>query len=158
LLWRGTLYDKFLVLFNIILIFANKGTNVLVPILLKFAVDAITCAGGVQTCPSPQQTYLLIGAYAVCKFLADFINYIREIPYTRMAANAEIKISHTVYDHVQRQSLAFHLSRETGKIIRIVSKGAGSFSSVLRLTAFSLLPILVEIIMTLVVFFTLFNW
>ena len=75
-----------------------------------------------------------------------------------MAANAEISIAHDVYDHVQRQSLAFHLGRETGKIIRIVSKGSSSFASVLRLGAFNLIPILIEIVLTLVIYFTLFSW
>jgi ABC-type transport system involved in Fe-S cluster assembly fused permease/ATPase subunit len=60
-----------------------------------------------------------------------------------MAAVAEISIAHDVYDHVQRQSLAFHLSRETGKIIRIVSKGSQSFSAILRMIWFNLAPILV---------------
>lgn len=66
----------------------------------------------------------MIIAYAMTKFGADFINNIREIPYANMAAAAEISIAHDVYDHVQRQSLAFHLGRETGKIIRMVSKGS----------------------------------
>lgn len=101
---------------------------------------------------------MLIIGYALVKFLGDFLNNIREIPYANMAAAAEISIAHDVYDHVQRQSLAFHLSRETGKIIRIVSKGSQSFATVLRMGTFNLLPILVEIIMTLAVFVTLFSW
>lgn len=75
-----------------------------------------------------------------------------------MAAHAEISISEDVYDHVQRQSLAFHLNRETGKIIRIVSKGGTSFTSTMRMMMFSLGPIIIEIIMTLIVFGTLFDW
>ena len=82
----------------------------------------------------------------------------REIPYATMAAQAEISIAHDVYDHVQRQSLAFHLSRETGKIIRIVSKGATSFASVLRMFTFTLIPISVEVTMVIVIFVTLFSW
>mmetsp|Transcript_14338 Transcript_14338/g.24413 ORF Transcript_14338/g.24413 Transcript_14338/m.24413 type:complete len:327 (-) Transcript_14338:1052-2032(-) len=156
--WIGGFYKKFLVIFNLLLIFANKGANVLVPICLKFAVDAITCSDGVSQCPTNQETYLLIGLYALCKFAADFLNYIRELPYARLAATAEISIAHDVYDHVQRQSLAFHLSRETGKIIRIVSKGASSFSQVLRLGTFTLIPIVTEITLTLVIYLTLFSW
>lgn len=156
--WYGGFYQKFLVIFNFLLIFANKGTNVLVPIILKNAVDAITCAGEVGECPSPQETYLIVGLYALVKFLSDFLNYIRELPYARMAANAEISIAHDVYDHVQRQCLAFHLSRETGKIVRLVSKGATSFSSVLRMLSFSLIPIVTEIVFTLIIYFTLFSW
>jgi ATP-binding cassette subfamily B protein len=50
------------------------------------------------------------------------------------------------------------LSRETGKIIRIVSKGSQSFATVLRMGVFNLLPIIVEIVMTLTIFASLFSW
>ena len=75
-----------------------------------------------------------------------------------MAATAEISIAHDVYDHVQRQSLAFHLGRETGKIIRIVSRGSQSFSSILRMVWYNFVPILAEILFTLIVFGTIFSW
>lgn len=56
--------------------------------------------------------------------MADFLGYVREIPFANMGAIAEISIAYDVYDHVQRQCLAFHLGRETGKIIRVVSRGS----------------------------------
>jgi ATP-binding cassette subfamily B protein len=54
--------------------------------------------------------------------------------------------------------MAFHLNRETGKIIRIVSRGGGSFTSTMRMSLFSLGPTLLEIAMTLIVFASLFDW
>jgi len=42
--------------------------------------------------------------------------------------------------------LSFHLSRETGKIIRIVSKGSQSFAQVFRYMLFNIAPMIVEII------------
>ena len=159
-LWLGGCWRKFIVLFNFFMVLAVKGTQVTIPILLKYAVDAIICDEETfpNGCPSQQETYMLIIGYAVCKFAGDFLNNIREIPYANMAATAEISIAHDVYDHVQRQCLAFHLSRETGKIIRIVSKGSQSFATVLRMGTFNLLPIVVEIVMTLTIFATLFSW
>jgi hypothetical protein len=73
-------------------------------LVLKYVIDAIlqdkkTFPNGP---PSLDQTYLLIGLYIFVKFFSDFLGYLREIPYARMAANAEISISHDVYDHVQR--------------------------------------------------------
>jgi ABC-type transport system involved in Fe-S cluster assembly fused permease/ATPase subunit len=75
-----------------------------------------------------------------------------------MAARAEITVAKNVYDHVQKQSLAFHLSRETGKIIRIVSRGSFSLERVLRQSTFNVLPILIESALTLIVFAALFDW
>ena len=90
--------------------------------------------------------------------MSDLLNYLREIPYATMSALAEISIAHDVYDHVQRQSLAFHLGRETGKIIRIVSRGSQSFASVLRMISFNLVPLQIEICLVLIIFGTLFDW
>ena len=87
------------------------------PLLLKEVVDAIICDDSKKEdleasyfikmfkdddtgCPSVEETYILIGLYAGCMFLADFLNYIREIPYATMSALAEISIAYDVYDHV----------------------------------------------------------
>ena len=70
------------------------------------------------------EIYLLIGLYSAFKLIYDLLNNFREIPYTNMAASAEIQVSKEVYEHVQSLSLSYHLSRETGKIIRIVSRGS----------------------------------
>ena len=42
--------------------------------------------------------------------------------------------------------MAFHLQRETGKIIRIVSKGSVAFGQVLRFTFFNIVPIVLEVV------------
>lgn len=75
-----------------------------------------------------------------------------------MSAQAEVSIANDVYDHVQRLSMAYHLSRETGKIIRIVSRGAQSFTMILRMTFYNILGLIIEILMTLAVSLTIFSW
>ena len=97
---------------------------------------------------------MLIGIYAAFKLLYDLLNNLREIPYAYMAAAAEISIAHDVYDHVQRLSLAYHLSRETGKIIRMVSRGSQSFASIVRMLIFNILPLIVEVVLVCIVFAT----
>jgi hypothetical protein len=84
--------------------FAVKGCKVVTPLILKQAVDAIICDHKDEDsdCPSEQQTYIFIIAYAFAKFGEDLLNNLREIPYANMAATAEISIAHDVYDHVQR--------------------------------------------------------
>ena len=140
------------------MIFLVDACKVAMPLLLKYTVDAIICDIDTEDCPSSEETYTLITFYVIAKFSSDIINNLREIPYTMMAAQAEISIAHDVHDHVQRQSIAFHLSRETGKIIRMVSKGSQSFAQTLRHLMFQMLPIFLGIILTLLVFITLFSW
>jgi ABC-type transport system involved in Fe-S cluster assembly fused permease/ATPase subunit len=75
-----------------------------------------------------------------------------------VSASAEIYVADLVYNHVQHQSLAFHLSRETGKVIRIVSRGSQSFSAILRYTCFSLLPIILELSFVMGVIGFIYPW
>lgn len=140
-LWRGSFLNKIVFILNFVLVFVNKGLSVFLPVVMKECIDSIICTdlsidtsktfwlkGGQPGCPSHQQTYAIIGIYILTKFLLDFVNYTREIPFANMGAVAEISIANDVYDHVQKQSLAFHLGRETGKIIRVVSRGSQQFT------------------------------
>ena len=118
-IWRGGCWPKFIVILNFFVIMFLKITAVFIPLLLKEVIDAITCDDDKmsklafskdkadkfivrpgETCPSHSETYTLIGIYAGIKFLNNAINSFRDIPYSRMAATAEISISEDVYAHV----------------------------------------------------------
>ena len=101
---------------------------------------------------------MFIAVYGIFRFSYDLLNTLREIPYARMAAIAETTVANDVYDHVQRLSLAYHLSRETGKIIRMVSRGSQGFERVLRMVTFNVAPIFIEITMVLIIFVVMFSW
>jgi hypothetical protein len=117
----------------LLMLLLSRGLNVTHPLILKFAIDDITCNSGIadqlDKCPhSVSHTYFLVALYVIIRFSADFVNNIREIPFANISASAEIYIAHLVYTHTQNQSLAYHLSRETGKVVRIVSRGSQSFA------------------------------
>lgn len=78
-----------------IMLILSRGLNVLHPLILKLAVDAITYNEGAG------HTYMLIAMYCVIRFCADFVNNIREIPFANVSASAEIYIAHLVYNHIQ---------------------------------------------------------
>ena len=43
------------------------------------------------------------------------------------------------------------MSRETGKVIRIVSRGSAAFAQILRYTLFSLFPIILELVFVIAI-------
>ena len=49
------------------------------------------------------------------------------------------------------------MSRETGKVIRTVSRGSQSFSMILRMALFQILPLIVELVLVLTVVFSLYS-
>ena len=152
-MWRGSWTVKVSTIGMFLILIISRFGNVIHPLVLKQVVANIACDPETTKlkdgCPEPKVTYILILVYAVTKFAADLLNYIREIPFAYIAANAEKYIAALVYRHIQNQSLAFHLSRETGKIIRIVSKGSNSFAMVLRFSLFNILPVFVEIVLVI---------
>lgn len=81
--------------------------------------------------------------YVVLRFLSALFSEFRNIFFAKGQAICETGISEYVMNHVQRQSMAFHLQRETGKILRIVSRGALSFSTVIRTILFQIVPIII---------------
>jgi len=155
-MWRGSCCNKLLFFFNILMVFVVKVAQVLNPILLMAVVNSITCTHDCRY--TEEETYALILMYTGIKFAYEVLNTLRDLPYQRMAATAEINIADEVYFHVQSLSLAYHLSRETGKVVRIVSRGSQSFIAILRMIFYNLLSIFAEITLTLVISALIFNW
>lgn len=91
-----------MVIFNFSLILLAKVIQTANPLFLMKAVNGMACDRTKKgnTCPSTEETYTYIIMYAICKLAYDIFNTLREIPYARMAAVAEISIAHDVYDHI----------------------------------------------------------
>ena len=141
-LWSGGWCVRFQVFLTAFMIVLAKVLNVIHPIILKFLIDTLLEGGTI---------YYLVILYCVVKFAADLVNNLREVSFANVAANSEVYIADKVYNHIQNQSLAFHLSRETGKIIRICSRGSQSFAQILRYTTFSIVPLFLELLMVVLV-------
>ena len=147
-LWQGGLWIKFQVILTLIMIVLAKILNVFHPLVLKILIDTLIEGNSI---------YHLVAFYTVAKLAADGVNNLREMAFSRVSANAEVIISSKIFNHIQNQSLAFHLNRETGKIIRICSRGSQSFSQVLRMLVFSLGPLMLEIALILVIILIFYN-
>lgn len=83
----------------------TKLLNVTHPLILKVAIDAITCVADDSvdgTCPPHQEVYFLVALYGLTKFAAEIINYLREIPFSQVSGSAEVFIASTVYEHTQK--------------------------------------------------------
>ena len=89
--------------------------------------------------------------------MSDFVTNLKDVTFAGVAASAEAYIADHVFNHVQRQSLGFHLSRETGKIIRIVSKGSQSFSNALKFSLFNIAPMFLELGFVLIILGVFYN-
>ena len=62
-----------------------------------------------------------------------------------VSANTERLVALETFEHLQSLSLGFHLQRETGSVLRSVSRGASSFAGLLRIVLFQILPVFVQV-------------
>lgn len=83
------------------LMLVSKCLVVTYPYFLKLSIDGITCDEAIvnTVCPGPNEIYLYIAMYGTVKFSADFVNYIREIPFANVMASAECHIANMIYKH-----------------------------------------------------------
>jgi len=153
-LWKGGWDVKITTFFTLVMLLVSRVMTVIHPLILKRVIENITCEPGDpglegDVCPTTEDTYVWILFYAAMKLVAETVNYLREIPFAYVSANAEKYIAKTVHSHMQNQSLSFHLSRETGKVLRMVNKGSQSFASVMRYSMFTMMPTFLEVAFTI---------
>lgn len=75
-----------------------------------------------------------------------------------VSANTERLVALETFEHLQRLSLQFHLKRETGSVLRSVSRGASSFASLMRVVLFQILPVLVQVLVVCIYLLLKYNW
>jgi len=62
-----------------------------------------------------------------------------------------------LFAHLHGLSLRWHLGRKTGEVLRVVDRGTTSVNSLLNYILFSIMPTIVDIIIAILYFLTMFN-
>ncbi len=125
-------------------LFAAKGANVSVPLLLKHLVDAL------QLQPGDPRTALvvpvgLLVAYAGLRLSTSFFTELRELIFAKATEGTARSISLQVFRHLHSLSLRFHLERQTGGMTRDIERGTRAVHSLISYSLYSILPTLVEV-------------
>ncbi|MCC6533803.1 MAG: ABC transporter ATP-binding protein/permease [Burkholderiales bacterium] len=121
-------------------LFAAKGANVSVPLVLKGIVDRLDNASAAVALPAA----LLIG-YGLLRLSTTVFTELREFVFAKVTQRAVRRVALEVFGHLHSLSLRFHLERQTGGLTRDVERGTRGISSLMGYALFSILPTLVEI-------------
>jgi len=121
-------------------LFAAKGANVSVPLVLKEIVDRLGAGGAAVVIPAA----LLIG-YGLLRLSTTVFTELREFVFAKVTQRAVRRIALEVFSHLHSLSLRFHLERQTGGLTRDVERGTRGIASLMGYLLFSILPTLVEI-------------
>ena len=161
-LWPFLLSFKGRVVLAMVLLIGAKVANVWVPIALKYIVDSLdpslqgSSTQGQVTAMLTLPLAMLL-AYGVLRFSSVFFSELRDAVFGRVAERTLSDVALSVFKHLHRLDLEFHLSRRTGGLTRDIERGTSGISFLLRSVVFSVVPILIEVAMVAAVLFVKFD-
>ncbi|MCH9052412.1 MAG: ABC transporter ATP-binding protein/permease, partial [Proteobacteria bacterium] len=153
-LWpAGALEMRVRVVIALGLLVLAKGTNVVVPIFYKYAVDALTAeTGAVVAVPVG-----LLVAYGLTRVMAQAFGEVRDAVFAKVAQRSIRLAGLSAFRHLHRLSLRFHLDRKTGGVSRAIERGTKGIEFVLAFMVFNILPTLLEILLVCGVLWALYG-
>jgi ATP-binding cassette, subfamily B, heavy metal transporter len=117
------------------------------PVLFKYSINTLTSivngkglvANGVFIA-----TAWLV-AFNVARFLSLAIQGLRDAIFVKVGQNAQRAIAVETFEHLHSLSLRYHLSRQTGALARLVSRGTNAIEDFLRFLLFIIVPTFIQI-------------
>ena len=124
---------------------AAKVASVWLPFVLKDTVDNLNLDTTKEAIMAA--TLGLIVAYGVLRLANVLFGEIRDTLFGRVTERAMRRLGLTVFNHLHKLDLDFHLSRQTGGLSRDIERGTSGVSFLMRFLIFNILPTLLEIAM-----------
>jgi len=91
---------------------------------------------------------LIIG-YGLLRLSTSLFTELREALFARVTQNAVRRIAISVFDHLHRLSLNFHLSRQTGGVSRDIERGTRAIQTLVSFSLYSIFPTFFEFALVL---------
>ncbi|MBY0581535.1 MAG: ABC transporter ATP-binding protein/permease [Sphingomonas sp.] len=120
---------------------------------LKYAVDRM--AAGDRSL-----AWLIIAlvlGYAAARFSTTLFDNLRNTVFERVGQEATRRLAASVFRHLHRLSLRFHLERRTGAVTKVVERGTKSIDTMLYFMLFNIAPTVLELSLVLGIFWTSFG-
>ncbi|TPG14187.1 ABC transporter ATP-binding protein/permease [Sphingomonas koreensis] len=95
--------------------------------------------------------------YAAARFGSVLFDNIRNAVFERVGQDATRRLAATVFRHLHKLSLRFHLERRTGAVTKVVERGTKSIDTMLYFLLFNIAPTVLELAMVIGIFWTKFG-
>lgn len=136
-----------------------KVASVGLPFVLKNLVDTLNAKDSVEPALAILAVPVaLVIAYGAVRFLNVILGEVRDTLFGRVTERAMRKVGLKVFNHLHRLELDFHLNRQTGGLSRDMERGISGISFLMRFMVFNIVPILLEILFVVGIFFTKYGW
>ncbi len=137
----------------LVLLVGAKLANVYIPILYKYAIDALT-EGKNAVIAVPIG---LLVAYGLVRVLTLAFGELRDAIFAKVAQRAIRTVALRTFQRLHSLALRFHLDRKTGGLSRAIERGAKGIEFLLSFMLFNVIPTLVEILMVCGILWWLYN-
>jgi ATP-binding cassette subfamily B (MDR/TAP) protein 7 len=124
------------------LLFAGKMLNVSVPFIFKHAVDALSPAADLNLVSGAGT--LLIG-YGCARLGAIVFQELRNAVFGKVSQSAIRNAALGSFNHLLRMDSSFHLTNQTGALVRAIDRGTKGISQILQAVLFHIFPTALEI-------------
>ncbi len=135
-------------------ILLSTATQLALPYLLKWAVDAMNVTGPrIATF-----VLLMVVGFAAGRFLGVSFDNLRNIVFERVGQDATRSLAENVFAQLHRLSLRFHLARRTGEVTKVIERGTKSIDTMLYFMLFNIAPTVLQLIVVAIIFQLNFGW
>ncbi|MBB4860700.1 ATP-binding cassette subfamily B protein [Novosphingobium chloroacetimidivorans] len=137
-----------------LLILASTGSQLVLPYLLKWAIDAM----GVTGPKALTLVMLMVLGYAAVRFAGVGFDNLRNIVFERVGQDATRSLAENVFSQLHKLSLRFHLARRTGEVTKTIERGTKSIDTMLYFMLFNIAPTVLQLLVVGVIFYINFGW
>ena len=128
----------------VVLLVSAKISTVLVPLLLKRIIDALSQPQMLKALP----VYLLAG-YALLRFSSTLFNELRDLVFSRVTQRTVANYAQMTFEHLHLLGARFHAKRRMGGLLPDIDRGTAGIAFLLGVGLFTLVPTLIEIALVL---------
>lgn len=154
-LWPYLLEFRQRVLLALLCLVAAKLASVGLPYVLKHTVDSLNVKTELALVAVP---IALIVAYGGLRLFNVILGEVRDTLFGRVTERAMRRLGLTVFEHLHKMDLDFHLSRQTGGLSRDIERGTSGISFLMRFMVFNIGPTLLEIALVVGLLLVQYGW
>ncbi len=140
---------------SVALLICAKLINVAIPFFYKDIVDGLTVqeAGAVVALP----LFALL-AYGGARLGTSLFAQLRDAIFAKVSQHTGRQVSLSVFRHLFKMSLRYHLGRRTGELSRAIDRGVKAITFMLGMVLFNILPTIFEFALVIVILLLNYPW
>ena len=154
---KGQFWVKWRVVVALALLLVSRLVSVATPLVYKWAVDSF---GDTPSTPAFMLGAGAVGltvAYGIARLANVGFQQLRDVVFTPVGQRALRRLALETFTHIHRLSMRYHITRKTGGLSRIIERGVKGVDFLLRFLLFSIVPLVLELLLTAGILFFLFD-